>query len=269
MSAPDEKGIAHQRYYYGVILDFQKGADLKTVRRYAVSAVAPNPWIRNLKLEDSEAFGWRTRSPLGASENHKHFKVKLKNGQSAYHYDFLATSIRLRRRGAILLSFPFVGCGKLVIAEMVEQGVLRDALFIRANVQTVVDAVRKGEALDGRVRVAKLVTRVEDDAVRRLAIGGHDAVHSRIYRLLLREFGEATFGARHCILNVQTKDLSRRVSAHLDNFGNYSFWLQSGLKNAGVLPEMFRYLDDLNAIEESTAIPFERLELTEELGGAE
>lgn len=268
MSPTNESGIVtHQRYYYAIALDFGRSRD-RDVGKYLRSARAPGQWSKDLTLPDVRFFGWETALPFGAAESHEQFLVKRRsNGTGLYHYDFFAAHLKLGRRSIVVLAFPFVRLGQVVLQEMVKNGLLKDASFIRTSAQSVVNELLSGKSLGGRIRIAKLVTRVEDDAVRRLVLGGQDAIHSRIYRLLLREFGKATFGARHCIIALQTKDGSGTLSAHIDNFGNYRFWLQTGLKNVPTLPELFQYLDESGALEISTSIPYERMELDEGAAG--
>jgi len=259
MTTSQEKaGAADQRYYYAVGLDLGRTGDASKLRPFISRSTTPSVWARQLALEGVELFGWDSEEPFGSAESHESFKVRRSGGKYVYHYDFWAVSLRIGKRSAALVGFPYVGLGKTVIRDMVAAGLLKESLFVTTSPQRVTDRVGKGETLEGGIRIAKLVCRVEDEAVKRIAIGGKDAVHSRIYKQLIRQFGGKTFRAEHCSVAFEL-DGEAGLRTHLDQFGNYRLWMQQGLRNVASIPPLFRYFEGIEALDSTTSIPHERL----------
>jgi hypothetical protein len=250
---------AEQRYYYCVAL---RGYGVFGNRRVrALLELSPDPVILPEVNASTDFFSWISSEAFGTGEMRNAFRISLPDAPEQYRYDCFSTEFRINGREFVVLGFPFVALGRQLIEKMVVAGLLREAAFVRVNVAKVISAVRSGD-VSATLRIAKLVARVEDDAVRRLSLGGRDAIHSEIYGALLSRFGEATFGARSCIVAFRGGD-RERASVHMDNYGNFRFWMRAGCKNVGAFASIIQVCTSIGSAAESTAVPHERLAISE------
>lgn len=254
-------GPAAQRYYY--VVAFRGLTSLDPGR---IQAILGRNAVTNesSQSESVRFFSWLSTEVFGSGDTLDYFRTgETREGQELFRYTCFITTAHLLGGEVLLVGFPFVGLGRMLVQRLVANGILRDASFVRADVSKIIHAVRLGVAGEGEhVRIAKLVSRVEDDAVSRMALGGRDAIHSAIYELLLKQFGEHTFGPKYCVVSFRDQT-GASASVHIDNYGNFRFWMQVNCRNIPALGSLIKYCNAVGSLEVTTSVPHTRLSLSE------
>ena len=178
-------GLTIQRYFSLLLLGGSQKIPLSAAWD-AIGGVEPgraSGFVASPGLK-MESHIWRSGVRYSNSERLDEIK-ETKQRVTTYTYDIYGLEIDLPRkpRYTIGIAVPFIRMTADFVAALRKATILGHCDFLRTNLGVVMNAVRAGKDDQGRVRISGLASRFSGDPdIRRIVLGGYDAIHSAVSR---------------------------------------------------------------------------------------
>jgi hypothetical protein len=251
-----EAGYADQRYYYAVALRFVPGSDAKDLWN-SITGVEEG---RLPDVQGTCSVEHRTiLSPRPYGRELPERQSRATDGR--FIYDVSAISNTIHGRFYLTLAVPFSELGIDIARQLRNAGLLRQAEFIRPNLQKVLEQVEKGNHAVGGLNISRIEVGLTGfPEVTGFSLAGDQILGTPLYKTLMTEISRqeaAGITLKRCVVKVLTNN-GAHLSIWCDSFGNYRLWFQRNAKNASVFCDFLAQISTIDAEISIATIPFFR-----------
>ena len=243
------KSLADKRYYHFVVARSTRKLNLKTIWDLVGDCRTPG---RQLSNESTGALVHRKlRSPIAYGRGSLLAALSEKGaGNPPYLYDVFVGEIQQKEERLLMIGAPFAGLAATLADKMIRAGGgAASKHFVGTNVPRVISRMEEGAELTHQGLSSHIVgvqfKMLSDKCLTTVRLGGDDPLSAHIYRDYLR--GKASVGATpdECVLSCQKEVAgdgtarSRKLSRsrlHVDESGNFRFYVHISCGNVGLLP---------------------------------
>lgn len=196
------------------------------------------------------------------------------NGTPPYLYDLFALRIKYGRSTYFVLAFPFAALGRVIVDNLIaNHGLRKQCDILRVELSVLIQGGgRSEEAGQLRTKIIGLhVVIPGDPLLTSLILGGDNPMGSTLYRDYLQEpiqKGQST--PEECVLACEleqsadepakTLEVERylRSRMHMDQFGNFKFYVHVQGRNLVMFPYLLKELVSLNCLNRTSQNPLHR-----------
>jgi len=269
----DNELVLDQRHFHTLVLRDTGGYTLAEywdqigstlVGRLTYETPHPDYEIQHRRLRDSFPY---PRGKLLEITSASH------DGSPPYFYDLFALRVRHGGSTYFVLAFPFAALGRVIVDNLIRNhSLLKKCDILKVQLSVL---VQQGERSDNtgqfRTKVVGLhVVIPGDPLLTSLTLGGDNPMGSTLYKEYLQEpirRGQSTLEG--CVLacelepssaQTETSDVKHRVRSrmHMDQFGNFVFYVHVRGGNLVIIPYLLRLLVSLNCLDRASQNPLHR-----------
>ncbi len=263
-----------QRHFHSVVLRDTGGYSISEYWRQLGNTVAgcqmdkvPHPdfEIQHRRLRDNFPY---PRGKLLEIVSASH------DGSPPYFYDLFALRIKCGGSTFFVFAFPFVALGRVIVDNLINNyGLRMKCDILKVDLSDLVQhGGRSEESGQFRTKIVGLhVVIPGDPLLTSLTLGGDDPMSSNLYKDYLQEpirKGQSTL--EECILACELERSSDkpdealeverhlRSRMHMDQFGNFKFYVHVRGRNLVIIPHLLKQLISLNCLGRASQNPLHR-----------
>lgn len=196
------------------------------------------------------------------------------DGSPPYFYDLFALRIKYGRSTYFVFAFPFAALGRVIVDNLINNHGLRKRCdILKVQLSVLVQHERRSEE-SGQLRTKVVGLHVVipgDPLLTSLTLGGDNPMGSTLYRDYLQEpiqKGQSTL--EECVLACELEqstdkpakalEVERHLRSrmHMDQFGNFKFYVHVRGGNLVIIPHLLKKLISLNCLDRASQNPLNR-----------
>ena len=190
------------------------------------------------------------------------------NGEPPFHYDIFA--ILLKQSNLLIVGFPFRLLAKSTIANLIShKSLLKKGNFVKANLNNLIKVNPFTDFFEENFTsyFSSLdLTLTGDTNITSVNLDGDKPLESTLYKsVFLKLINEDECKLERCTLKCETTPnnsnniIKSKANIHVDQFGNYKFYIHGSGKNIITIPYIFTMLNKYECLESTLINPINRL----------